>query len=62
LLVLALNILQRHSGQAANRVAYRWTGNGRTSFASATGGGCGEILAVEPKFPTYLCQNLIPPS
>jgi hypothetical protein len=62
LLVLALNILQRHSGQAANRVAYRWTGNGWTSFASATGGGCGEILAVEPKFPTHLCQNLIPPS
>ncbi|WIY00836.1 hypothetical protein QRX60_43425 [Amycolatopsis mongoliensis] len=54
--------LQRHSGQAAYRVAYRWAGNGWTSFASAKGGGCGEILAVEPAFPTSLCQNLPPSS
>jgi hypothetical protein len=54
--------LQRHSGQAANRVAYRWAGNGWASFASAKGGGCGEILAVDPTFPTALCQNLTPPS
>ncbi|MFJ1761498.1 hypothetical protein ACIOD2_14340 [Amycolatopsis sp. NPDC088138] len=54
--------LQRRSGQAPNRVAYRWAGNGWVSFASANGGGCGEILAVEPKFPTSLCQNLAPTS
>jgi hypothetical protein len=54
--------LQRHSGQAANRVAYRWAGTGWVSFASAVGGGCGEILAVEPKFPTSLCRDLTPAS
>jgi hypothetical protein len=54
--------LQRHSGQAPNRVAYRWAGNGWSSFASANRGGCGEILAVEPKFPTTLCQKLTPTS
>jgi hypothetical protein len=54
--------LQRHSGQAANRVAYRWAGDGWASFASAKGGGCGEIVAAEPKFPTALCQELGPPS
>nr|WP_225956656.1 hypothetical protein [Amycolatopsis lexingtonensis] len=54
--------LQRHSGQAPNRVAYRWAGTGWASFASASGGGCGEILAVEPAFPRSLCQNLTPPS
>ncbi|WP_328615195.1 hypothetical protein OHS18_47075 [Amycolatopsis sp. NBC_00355] len=54
--------LQRHAGQPANRVAYRWAGNGWASFASANGGGCGEILAVEPKFPTSLCQALAPSS
>ncbi|RSN32770.1 hypothetical protein DMC61_11305 [Amycolatopsis sp. WAC 04169] len=41
---------------------YRWAGNGWMSFASAKGGGCGEILAAEPAFPTHLCQNLTPPS
>ncbi|MEA5365514.1 hypothetical protein VA596_38730 [Amycolatopsis sp., V23-08] len=54
--------LQRHGGQAPNRVAYRWAGDGWSSFASASGGGCGEILAVEPKFPTSLCRNLAPTS
>ncbi|SEF23431.1 hypothetical protein SAMN05421837_102171 [Amycolatopsis pretoriensis] len=54
--------LQRHSGQRANRVAYRWAGNGWASFASANGGGCGEILAVEPRFPAALCEKLAPPS
>jgi hypothetical protein len=55
------------SGTAA-RVAYRWAGNGWASFASAKGCGCGcgcgcgEILAVDPKFPTALCHNLTPPS
>ena len=53
--------LQRHSGQAATRVAYRWAGNGWESFAGAASGGCGEILAVEPKFPTALCKDLAPP-
>ncbi|MEU4524526.1 hypothetical protein AB0F52_38105 [Amycolatopsis sp. NPDC024027] len=52
--------LQRHRGQPPNRVAFRWAGNGWSSFASATGGGCGEILAAEPKFPAALCQNLTP--
>jgi hypothetical protein len=54
--------LQRHSGQAANRVAFRWAGRGWSGFASAKSGGCGEILAAEPKFPTALCQELAPPS
>ncbi len=54
--------LQRHSGQAPNRVAYRWAGGGWVSFASAKGGGCGEFLAAEPKFPTVLCRDLTPPS
>ncbi|MFI7121781.1 hypothetical protein [Amycolatopsis sp. NPDC049868] len=54
--------LQRHSGQAPTRVAYRWAGNGWKSFASTKGGGCSEILAAEPTFPTHLCQNLTPPS
>ncbi|WP_439380986.1 hypothetical protein [Amycolatopsis lexingtonensis] len=54
--------LQRHSGEAAHRVAYRWAGDSWSGFASATGGGCGEILAVEPAFPTSLCRNLAPPS
>ncbi|WP_410566560.1 hypothetical protein [Amycolatopsis sp. cmx-4-61] len=53
--------LQRHRGQAPSRVAYRWAGNGWASFASSQGGGCAEILAAEPKFPTALCQNLTPP-
>ena len=52
--------LQRHSGQPPTRVAYRWAGTGWKSFASANGGGCAEILAAEPKFPTALCQNLGP--
>ncbi|MBB5850526.1 hypothetical protein ACFQ05_32600 [Amycolatopsis umgeniensis] len=54
--------LQRHSGQAPTRVVYRWAGNGWMSVASAKGGGCGEILAAEPAFPTHLCQNLTPSS
>ncbi|WP_410597547.1 hypothetical protein [Amycolatopsis sp. lyj-23] len=53
--------LQRHSGQAPNRVAYRWASYGWASFASAQGGGCAEILAAEPKFPTSLCEKLAPP-
>ncbi|MEV5718867.1 hypothetical protein AB0L41_33685 [Amycolatopsis mediterranei] len=53
--------LQRHSGQAATRVAYRWAGSFWESFAGANGGGCAEILAVEPKFPTALCEHLGPP-
>ncbi|MDS0136918.1 MULTISPECIES: hypothetical protein [unclassified Amycolatopsis] len=54
--------LQRHSGEPATRVAYRWAGTGWTSVAGAKGGGCGEILAAEPKFPTALCKDLQPPS
>ncbi|WP_410638593.1 hypothetical protein [Amycolatopsis sp. lyj-346] len=54
--------LQRHGGEPARRVAYRWTGTGWSDFASAKGGGCGEILAAEPKFPTALCGNPAPPS
>ncbi len=54
--------LQRHSGQAATRVAYRWDGNGWASFAGAKDGGCAEILAAEPKFPTALCRDLTPPA
>jgi hypothetical protein len=54
--------LRRHRGEPALRVAFRWTGTGWGDLASAKGGGCGEILAVEPKFPTALCQDLKPPS
>ncbi|WP_086842799.1 hypothetical protein [Amycolatopsis kentuckyensis] len=54
--------LQRHSGQPPTRVAYRWAGTYWASFAGAKGGGCAEILAVEPKFPTALCKDLKPPA
>lgn len=53
--------LQRHSGQAATRIVYRWADTGWASVARATGAGCGEILATEPKFPTALCTDLAPP-
>ncbi|GHF91878.1 MULTISPECIES: hypothetical protein [Amycolatopsis] len=53
---------QRHGGQAATRVVYRWASYGWASFAEAKGGGCAELLAADPKFPTALCQNLAPPS
>lgn len=54
--------LQRHSGEPAVRVVYRWAGDSWASFASAKGGGCGEILAAEPKFPVALCKDLAPPA
>lgn len=52
----------RHRGRPVSRAIYRWTGSDWASFAWAQGGGCAEILAVEPKFPIDLCRRLAPPS
>ncbi|SEC78504.1 hypothetical protein SAMN04489727_5077 [Amycolatopsis tolypomycina] len=54
--------LQRHSAEPPHRVVYRWAGDTWADFASPKGGGCGEILAAEPKFPTALCKDLAPPA
>ncbi|GAA4546546.1 hypothetical protein [Amycolatopsis samaneae] len=45
----------------ANRVFYRWAGNGWASFANAKDGGCAEIRAVRPDFPSALCEKLPAP-
>ncbi|MET8854384.1 hypothetical protein [Amycolatopsis sp. NPDC004625] len=54
--------VQRHSGEPASRVVFRWAGTGWSSFASAKSGGCAEILAAEPQFPAALCRSLAAPA
>jgi hypothetical protein len=58
-LILDLN---RHHGDPNIRVLYRWQGDGWSSYLRVRQGGCGEILAAEPKFPVTLCEKLTPPT
>jgi hypothetical protein len=54
--------LGRPAGDRDVRVFYRWKDGGWESFANAAEGGCAEILGVEPKFPSALCEKLAPPT
>jgi hypothetical protein len=50
------------SGGTVQRVYLRWTNAGWQSVAGAQRGGCAEVHAVEPAFPTELCRALAAPS